>query len=216
MFVETGNALRAKIAGLAYTSLGMTPSIVFDADPRVVGEEQRDPDGCSIGIALLDFTDDPKRTRNDAYLQFGTDDDDLAIVVDYPLPHRLVYQFDLRVPDFRPDLMAKFNELWWRQFSRDGTLAAAWTIGAYTVAANLVYHRTEPPQIMNGVEGEGSYRTTYRYEVLTWLFEETTPQTISTIGYRLFDIHVADEDIATDESNFYLIANPDDYSGPAL
>lgn len=214
MYLETATAFRALIEATDFGSID--PKITFEADELVVPDESGDPTAeidfttPSVTIRQIDEDQDLARAK-DGVIRLGYDSDTgEAHVIDYPEPWILTYQVEVRSSD-QPRAVLEaiaMNEAVKRALGSMGGIDVVYTLGDYTLTAHTEYTRSEPPTTMNGTEGRGRFRTDYRYAVSAWLFPATSPRSVKTIKYRLFEF--ADP---PDWADVYRTENPDNYGG---
>jgi len=203
MYAETFKALKNKIFNADWSP--DSPVFVCDhPDRRVQPNLPTNVGKYSVSLTLVDEEENLMLHRpGEEYVILGYDDiEEDWEAVPYPMPYTLTFQVDIRSGK-DPRRMSRLNAFFKNLMKMGGYLTGTWAFGTYNKEIELEYLLTET-QLMNNEEGDGLYRTTYRFDVTTWLFSSYTPVYAGMIKYRLFDVTIDDE--------LVLTADPDGYT----
>lgn len=192
MFEQTDSAILAKLATVTW---GVTPEPqVIMAWPSALCRPA-DPEDYQTPLVVVtrgEEDEDSARLRpgETHTLKLDLVGEEL-VVMEYPIPFKVPYQIELiSSRDPQVDRERQSNamvESFHRAWRKTGYIPASWTIGDYTVAADLYYHRTGKRNSHNE-DGFGIFRTAFLYGIESWLFDSTSQRAAGIIKYRYLSL----------------------------
>lgn len=209
MMLETDAAFRSIIEAIDFSPYN--PLITgFVPDSRAVPFNSVDYVRPSIGISHISMKENLRLFRSGEKMIISYSDDDVAIV-DYPTPWIIGYQLDLRSSNRHDEAQFEMNKMIESILRRPPAglypgrdIDVTWELNGYLVSGYASCSMSAMPQILNDLEDDGRLRTTFRFDVSTWLFSNADIEIVGRIKYRMLEL-------ADSSFKVYRTENPDGY-----